>query len=104
MEWLKLLVEQDQTALWYWLSGVGPLLQSAAEHPDSKALWEKEPQAKQAFELVKFARPEPNLPAWQDVREVLQTALTSVLGGKVAARAALEDAAKQANKLLDEHK
>jgi ABC-type glycerol-3-phosphate transport system substrate-binding protein len=103
-EWLKFLVDKEQTALWSVRSGFVPLRQSAAEHPDVKALWEKEPQARQAFELVKFARPEPNLPAWQDVREVLQTALASVLGGKVAARAALEDAARQANKLLEEHK
>ena len=64
--------------------------------------WEKDPQAKQAFDLTKYAKPEPNITAWQDIRDILQNALTAVITQKMTAKAALDDAAKQANKLIDE--
>jgi maltose-binding protein MalE len=67
-----------------------------------KAHWEKEPQAKQAFDLTAYARPEPGIPAWQDIRTLLQNALTAVVTGKSTAKAALDDAANQANRLIDE--
>ena len=43
------------------------------------------PQAKQAFDLTQYARPEPNITAWQDIRDILQNALTAVLTPSLSA-------------------
>jgi sn-glycerol 3-phosphate transport system substrate-binding protein len=101
-EWIKFFTDKDQTVTWSIKSSYMPLRKSAADHPDLKAWWEKDPQGKQAFELTKYARPEPNITAWQDIRDVLQKALAAVITQKQTPKAALDDAAKQANKLIDE--
>ena len=67
-----------------------------------KAHWERLPQAKQAFQLAAFARAEPQAPAWQDIREILASALTAVITQKQTAKVALDEAAAKANRLIDE--
>jgi ABC-type glycerol-3-phosphate transport system substrate-binding protein len=101
-EWVKFFTDKAQTVDWAIKSSYMPLRKSAAENPDMKALWQTDPQAKQAFDLTQYARPEPNITAWQDIREVLQNALTAVVTQKMTAKQALDDAANQANKLIDE--
>ena len=103
-EWIKFFTDKDQTATWSVKSSYMPLRKSSAENPEIKALWETDPQAKQSFELTKYAIPEPNIAAWQGIRDILQNALTAVLTGKMTAKVALEDAAKQANKAIEDAK
>lgn len=101
-EWIKFFMDKDQTVDFAIKSSYMPTRKSASEHPALKTHWEAEPQAKQAFELTKYARPEPNITAWQDIRTMLEGALTAVTTGKATAKAALDEAARQANKLIDE--
>lgn len=101
-EWIKFFTDKDQTVSWSIKSSYMPLRKSAADHPDIKAQWEKDPQAKQAFDLNRYAKPEPNIAAWQDIRDLLTKAITAVITQKMTAKAALDDAAVQANKLIDE--
>ena len=103
-EWLRFLAEPEQTADWSIASGYMPLRRSAADSQKLRELWQKSPQAEQAFRLSSQARTEPNIGAWQDIREVLQNALSAVLAQRATARAALEDAARRANKLIQEKK
>ena len=78
-EWLRFLAEPEQTADWSIASGYMPLRRSAADSQKLRELWQKSPQAEQAFRLASLARTEPNIAAWQDIREVLQNALSAVL-------------------------
>jgi ABC-type glycerol-3-phosphate transport system substrate-binding protein len=101
-EWIKFFMEKDQTVEWAIKSSYMPTRKSAAEHPAMKAHWERLPQSRQAFQLAAFARAEPQAPAWQDIREILAAALTAVITQKQTAKAALDDAAARANRLIDE--
>ncbi len=101
-EWIKFFTGKEQTVFWSIKSSYMPLRRSAAENADMKAFWQNNPQPKQAFDLTAYARPEPNIAAWQDIRDILQNALTAVLTGKQTAKAALDDAAKKANQLITE--
>jgi multiple sugar transport system substrate-binding protein len=101
-EWIKFFTDKESTVAWAIKSSYMPLRKSAAENADLKALWQTDPQAKQAFDLTQYARPEPNITAWQDIRDILTNALTAVITLKSTSKAALDDAAKQANKLIDE--
>ena len=101
-EWIKFFTNKENTVTWSIKSSYMPLRKSAADNADLKALWQSNPQAKQAFDLTPTARPEPNITAWQDIRNILQDALTAVITQKMTAKAALDDAASKANKLIDE--
>jgi ABC-type glycerol-3-phosphate transport system substrate-binding protein len=101
-EWVRFFAEREQTVAWSIASGYMPLRRSAAEHPDLKALWQQSPQAEQSFRLAQYARPEPNITAWQDIRELLTAALSAVVSQSTPAKAALDDAAKRANQLIAE--
>ena len=100
-EWLRFLAEPEQTADWSIASGYMPLRRSAADSQKLRELWQKSPQAEQAFRLSSQARTEPNIGAWQDIREVLQNALSAVLAQPPPGTRGRRPAA---NKLIQEKK
>jgi multiple sugar transport system substrate-binding protein len=101
-EWVKFFSDREQTVTWSIASSYMPLRRSAADSGDLKALWQKSPQAEQAFRLAPYARPEPNIAAWQDIREVLANALSAVITQRSPPKAALDAAARQANRLIEQ--
>jgi ABC-type glycerol-3-phosphate transport system substrate-binding protein len=103
-EWLRFFAAREETAEWSIATGYLPVRRSAAEHAGLKAQWQHTPQAEQAFRMAEFARPEPNIAAWQGVRDLLQGALAAVIAQRSAPKAALDDAARRANQLIQEKK
>jgi ABC-type glycerol-3-phosphate transport system substrate-binding protein len=98
---IRWLTDRDQDVQWSITSSYMPIRKSSAEHPTLKAYWEQsDPQGKQAFDLAKTARPEPNIRGTEDVRTVMQDALQAVMEGKQSSKSALEEATRQANQLL----
>ena len=101
--WLfvKWFTEREQDVQWSMTSSYMPIRKSSSEHPTLKAYWEKDdPQGKQAFDLAKTAKPEPNVRGTEEIRTVIQNALQEVMEGKKTSKAALEEAARQANQIL----
>ena len=101
--WLfvKWFTDRDQDVEWSITSSYMPLRKSSSEHPRLKAYWESDdPQGKQAFDLAKAARPEPNIRGTEEIRTVIQNALLQVMEGKQASKAVLDEATRTANQLL----
>ena len=76
-----------------WALGTGylPIRKSAAQDARMQAFWEEWPYNKAPFDCLDFARSEPNVPGWQEVRELIENALAGVLTGvKTAEQAAAE--------------
>ncbi|HEU5317562.1 MAG TPA: ABC transporter substrate-binding protein [Chloroflexota bacterium] len=93
--------EKEQDVEWSITSNYMPVRKSSAETPRLKGYWEKDdPQGKQAFELLKYAKPEPNTRGTDPIRKVIEDALLSVMEGKKSSKAALEAATREANQLL----
>jgi multiple sugar transport system substrate-binding protein len=93
--------EKDQDVEWAITSNYMPVRKSSAETPRLKGYWEKDdPQGKQAFDLLKYAKPEPNIRGSDPIRKVLEDALLSVMDGKQSSKSALEAATIEANRLL----
>lgn len=93
--------EKEQDVEWSITSNYMPVRKSSAETPRLKGYWEKDdPQGKQAFDLLKFAKAEPNIRGTDPIRKVIEDALLSVMEGKQGSKAALEQAAKEANQIL----
>lgn len=101
-EFIKWFTEPAQTVKWSIASSYMPIRKSAADTADLKALWAKNPQAKNAFDLIGYSYPEPNVPGWQDTRNYIADAMTAVVSGKSAPKAALDEAAAKANKIIAE--
>jgi sn-glycerol 3-phosphate transport system substrate-binding protein len=101
-EFIKWFTDAPQTVKWSIASSYMPIRKSAATTADLKASWDKNPQAKNAFDLIGVSYPEPNVPGWQDTRNYLADAMTAVISGKSAAKAAIDEAATKANKIITE--
>lgn len=99
-EWIKFFTETEQTAAWAADSSFMPVRRSAAASPALKAHWERDIQGKQAFDLMPYARSEPNIAAWPDIRSLLEAAIVDVVRGKKSAKPLLKDAAREAQELL----
>lgn len=99
-EFIRWFTERDQTVEWAIKSSYMPIRKSAAQSAELRKHWESDPQGRQAFELIQYSHPEPNISGWQEVRPILEEALITVLEGRRAPRAALDEATEKANALL----
>ena len=101
---IKWFTDRDQDVQWSITSSYMPIRKSSSETPTLKGHWEStDPQGKQAFEISKFARPEPNIRGTEPIRPLIQKALMGVMEGKTNSKAALEEAAREANTILQQN-
>lgn len=85
---------------WAIATGYLPIRKSAASDPDMMAFWEKWPQDRAAFECLAYARSQPNLVGWQEVRTLVERALTAVLTGLKTPEQATADLKRDADRAL----
>jgi ABC-type glycerol-3-phosphate transport system substrate-binding protein len=67
------------TARWATQTGYLPVRKSAAEDAAVKKLFADNPRARRAFDALPYARPEPNIAGWQEVRDLISEAVTSII-------------------------
>jgi ABC-type glycerol-3-phosphate transport system substrate-binding protein len=73
---------------WTLATGYVPIRRSIAEDPEVKAYFEAWPGNRAAFDCLPFARTEPNIAGWQQVRKLVEQAETAVLSGLKTGREA----------------
>ena len=103
-QFIRWFTDTDQTATWSIKTHYLPVRKSAANNPDFKKELAGNPSLKASFDFLQYARPEPNVAGWQQIRDILRDAETSVVTGKATAKAALDDAETKANKALADAK
>ncbi|MBI4758854.1 MAG: extracellular solute-binding protein, partial [Chloroflexi bacterium] len=103
-EFIKWFTDTPQSVKWSITSSYMPIRKSAAENADLKKAWETDIQGKQAFDMIQYSRPEPNVRGWQDARTFLEDALQSVISGKATPKDAVDTAAAKTNKAIEEAK
>lgn len=102
-EFIKWFTERDQNAEWAIASSYMPIRKSVAQSPAMQQHWEtKDLQGKQAFDLIQYSKPEPNVAGQQDIRNYIEDAITAVMTAKASPQAALDQAATKADRTLDE--
>jgi multiple sugar transport system substrate-binding protein len=67
------------TARWATQTGYLPVRKSAASDAAVKKLFAENPRARRAFDALPYARPEPNIAGWQEVRDLINEAVTSII-------------------------
>jgi ABC-type glycerol-3-phosphate transport system substrate-binding protein len=101
--WLfvKWFSDTQQTAEWGTKSYYMPVRKAAANDEALKSYWtSKDPQGKQAFDVIGSSIPEPNVRGQQEIRDVIFDMLTKVTTGKATPEAAIKDAGTKANDIL----
>ena len=98
---IKWFSEQDNTADWATKSYYMPVRKSAANNEALKTYWtSKDPQGKQAYDVIASSIPEPNVRGQQDIRDVITNMIVSVTTNKATPEAAIKDAETKANQIL----
>jgi ABC-type glycerol-3-phosphate transport system substrate-binding protein len=98
---IKWFSEEASTADWATKSYYMPVRKSAANTEVLKTYWSsKDPQGKQAYDIIGSSVPEPNIRGQQDIRDVITNMIVSVTTNKTTPEAAIKDAETKANQIL----
>jgi ABC-type glycerol-3-phosphate transport system substrate-binding protein len=103
-EFIKWFADTDQTAYWSIKTHYLPVRKSSLNQPDFKKELDSNQALKASFDYLQYARPEPNVAGYQQIRDLLQDAEVSVVTGKATAKAALDDLVTKGNKVLEDAK
>ena len=99
-EFIKFFTSPEMSVRWALGTGYLPIRKSAANNPDIKKFWGEWPYNRAAFDCLPFAKSEPNLAGWQEVRTLVETAETEVLTGVKTARDAAAALKQKADAVL----
>ncbi len=102
--WLfvKYLTSPAVTARWGLdkSNGYFPVRQSALDTPEAKKFMDENPKFRQAFDISKFAKAEPSVRGWQEIRTIIENSATGVITGQKTAADAQKELVEKANKVL----
>jgi len=90
----------DNLVQWAIATGYLPIRKSAAQHPDMLAFWAEADFNRAAFDCLPFARAEPNIAGWQEVRKAVEDAQMAVFTKVKTGRAAALELKKTADAIL----
>jgi ABC-type glycerol-3-phosphate transport system substrate-binding protein len=76
---IQYFTSPEITARWATQTGYLPVRKSAVEQPVLKEFFTANPRARRAFDILPYARPEPNIAGWQEVRDLISEAVTAVI-------------------------
>ena len=88
-----------------WAAGTGylPIRKAKSGHPGMQQFWAGHPHSRAAYDCMAFARPEPNIAGWQQVRDLVDRAQTEVLTKTKTGRQAALDLKTAADRVLARH-
>lgn len=85
-----------------WAVGTGyvPIRKSAAADPAIQKLWAEWPYNRAAYDCLPYAKSEPNIAGWQEVRSIVETVETAVLAKTKTAKEAVAEIKQKADAAL----
>ena len=107
-KFFKYIVQPEQSAKWHEDTGYFPATHAAEKLLRDQGWFKKHPNFETAFKQIQVG---PDTPATRGVllgnfvqiRDITATALEKAFSGKLSPQAALEEGAREANKVLDEY-
>jgi multiple sugar transport system substrate-binding protein len=79
---MRFLLEPGSDALWAMGTGAMPMLRSTKYLPSMQAYVDARPQYSTALELLTYARPEPSVVGWDEIRQLLGSAVVAICSGQ----------------------
>jgi len=101
-KFVKWFTSPEVTARWARETGYLPVRRSAVELPEMRAFYAETPRARKVYDLLRYARGEPNVLGWQEVRDLLKDAAEAVMNTNVAPAQAAAELKKKADRALAE--
>lgn len=77
-DFIKYFTSEENSVRWALKTGYVPLRKSGERNPGMQAHWKQWPGSRAAFDSLAYARPEPNIAGWQEVRALVEKAETEV--------------------------
>ncbi len=99
---VRYFTSPDISARWALETGYLPVRKSALDHPAIRAFWEQWEYNRTAFACLEYARPEPSLAGWQQVRDIVARAVTEIMTGMRDAETAATIVQQQADRALSQ--
>ncbi len=99
-EFIRYFSRPENSVKWALGTGYLPVRKSAADLPELKAYWAEWEGHRVPYDCLAFARPEPNLAGWQEVRGLVEVAAKDVVTGIRTPEAAAADLATRATAAL----
>ncbi|TAK21808.1 MAG: ABC transporter substrate-binding protein [Chloroflexota bacterium] len=100
---MKYFISTAVTSDWGAVGGYTPVRKSGANVDPYKTYLTKTPEINRvALDNMAFARPEPNLIGYQDIRPAMDDIVVAVLAGKSTGKDAAKKAKEQSDRLLKE--
>jgi ABC-type glycerol-3-phosphate transport system substrate-binding protein len=96
----KYFISPDVNVRWALATGYVPIRKSAARDPRMQAHWADWTYNRVPFDCLAFARSEPNLAGWQEVRTLIDEAQTAVVSGMLTAEEAARNLKREADQAL----
>ncbi len=102
-EFMKYFTSKDVSVTWALGSGYLPIRRSAVEDERMQKHWAQWEYNREAYDCLDFARAEPNLPGWQQIRPLVENAQTAVMAGLKTAKKATTELKLAADVILQEN-
>ena len=99
-EFARYFTSREISIRWALGTGYLPIRKSAADDPAMQKFWAEWPYNRAAYACLPFAKSEPNLTGWEEIRTLVETAETAILTKTLTARAAADELKKKADAVL----
>lgn len=103
-KYIKFLTSTNGTTRWSLKTFYMPVRRSGRDSTLMRVYLRDNPEHKAGLDSLEFAKTEPSVAEWQEVRDIISDAVEQALLGKVSAQQALDAAAQKANRLLAQRK
>lgn len=103
-KYIKFLTGTTGTTRWSLRTFYMPVRRSARDSTLMRVYLRDNPEHRAGLESLEFARTEPSMAEWQEIRDIISDAVEQALLGKATPQQALDAAAQKANRLLQQRK
>jgi multiple sugar transport system substrate-binding protein len=103
-KYIKFLTSTNGTTRWSLRTYYMPVRRSARDSTLMRVYLRDNPEHKAGLDSLEFAKTEPSMAEWQEIRDIISDAVEQVILGKTGPQQALDAAAQKANRLLQQRK
>ncbi len=103
-KYIKFLTSTNGTTRWSIATFYMPVRRSGKDSTLMRVYLRDNPEHRAGLDSLEFAKTEPSMAEWQEIRDIISDAVEQAILGKVTVQQALDAAAAKANKLLASRK
>lgn len=103
-KYIKFITGTNGTTRWSLKTFYMPVRRSGRDSTLMRVFLRDNPEVRAGLDSLEFAKTEPSMAEWQEIRDIISEAVEAALLGKLSPKDALDQAAAKANRLLAQRK